>query len=71
MNERERLEGFRAVGLACAALEAVRKAEAPVVYKTYHAEGCRRVWGRYDMECRRCQELKGGAPARKGWGSYR
>jgi hypothetical protein len=35
--------------------------------RTLHREGCRRVFGRYDADCARCQELASGAAARPGW----
>lgn len=34
---------------------------------TKHAEGCRRVFSRYDADCPRCLELAEGAAPRQGW----
>ncbi len=39
--------------------------------KTVHKADCKRVFSRYDESCKRCFELKCGAPARQGWGSFR
>ena len=38
---------------------------------TRHSTTCRRVYGRYDADCARCQELMTGAEPRKGWGQRR
>lgn len=35
--------------------------------KVKHSPECRRVFGRYDADCARCQELITGAAPRKGW----
>lgn len=34
---------------------------------TKHSMNCTRVFNRYDLTCRRCQELANGQPARAGW----
>ena len=36
--------------------------------KTKHKIDCKRVFGRYDIDCVRCQELMAGLEPRKGWG---
>lgn len=64
--EAERLAEFRRKGQEAWAAEAAKKA-APRP-KTFHLADCQRAWGNYDKRCPRCQELKGGAPARLAWG---
>lgn len=39
--------------------------------KVKHSNDCKRVFGRYDMNCPRCVELSQGAPARAGWSDFR
>jgi hypothetical protein len=39
--------------------------------KTKHAADCSRAFANLDMDCPRCRELAAGAPARKGWGSWK
>ena len=34
---------------------------------TKHSATCKRVFGRYDMTCDRCLELRMGFGARRGW----
>ena len=38
---------------------------------TKHSDTCKRVFGRYDATCSRCQELATGATPRKGWGDHK
>lgn len=34
---------------------------------TKHRDGCKRIFGRYDLTCDRCCELRMGFGARRGW----
>jgi hypothetical protein len=36
---------------------------------TKHVDECKRVFGRYDLGCPRCQELANGSKPRSGWQS--
>jgi hypothetical protein len=36
-----------------------------------HSATCRRVFGRLDANCERCQDLAKGAPRRRGWGALK
>ena len=69
MSQNEINEGYRRIGELRVALEAAEAAYRLKYgpYKTYHLADCQRAWGNYDARCPRCLELKGGAPARKGW----
>ncbi len=40
----------------------------PTETTTKHRHNCTRVFDRYDPMCPRCDELKAGFPARRGWG---
>lgn len=40
-------------------------------HTTKHSGDCKRVFGRYDMDCERCRQLAAGDKARPGWGDMR
>ena len=48
-----------------------QKGRHEMSHTTKHSGDCKRVFGRYDMDCERCRQLAAGDKARPGWGDMR